>query len=99
MIPVKYHEAAEQELVEEVGYLELRARGLGRRLLAEVQRVEAILAEFPEAGAVIRRGIRRHPLRTFSYSIIYAIEEDSLLILAFAHHRRRPGYWSRRPVG
>jgi hypothetical protein len=38
--PVKYHEAAEEELLHEIGYLELRANGLGRRFFAEVQRAE-----------------------------------------------------------
>jgi hypothetical protein len=28
--PIKYHEAAEVELLNEIGYLELRAKGLGR---------------------------------------------------------------------
>jgi hypothetical protein len=28
---IRYHEAAEAELLEEIGYLELRAKGLGRR--------------------------------------------------------------------
>lgn len=32
---VKYHEAAEEELLREIGYLELRAKGLGRRFFAE----------------------------------------------------------------
>jgi hypothetical protein len=27
--PVRYHEAAEEELLHEIGYLELRANGLG----------------------------------------------------------------------
>ena len=29
MTPVTYHEAAEEELLNEIGYLELRGKGLG----------------------------------------------------------------------
>ena len=36
MIPVRYLEAAEQELLNEIGYLELRAKGLGRRFHAVI---------------------------------------------------------------
>jgi len=36
--PVRYHEAAEEELLHEIGYLELRAEGLGRRFFAEVRK-------------------------------------------------------------
>jgi hypothetical protein len=36
--PIRYHEAAEAELLDEIGYLELRAKGLGRRFFAEIRR-------------------------------------------------------------
>lgn len=96
MTPVGYHEAAEDELLKEIGYLELRAKGLGRRLLAEVRRAESLIAQFPESAEEIRPGIRKRTLRKFQYSLIYSIEEDALLILAVAHHSRRPGYWVSR---
>jgi hypothetical protein len=44
---VNYHEAAEEELLHEIGYLELRANGLGRRFFAEVQRTEKLISQFP----------------------------------------------------
>ena len=96
MTPVRYHEAAEDELLHEIGYLELRANGLGRRFLTEVRRVEKLISQFPEATAEIRPGIRKRILRKFRYSLIYSTEKDALLILAVAHHSRRPGYWIGR---
>lgn len=96
MRTVRYHEAAEAELLAEVGYLELRERGLGRRFLDDVRRAEALIAEHPAAGPELRPGIRKRLLRTFRYSLIYSVEADGVLILAIAHHRRRPGYWSGR---
>ncbi|MEW6139778.1 MAG: hypothetical protein AB1733_16245 [Thermodesulfobacteriota bacterium] len=50
MTPIRYHEAAEAELLDEIGYLELRAKGLGRRFFAEILRAENIIAQFPESG-------------------------------------------------
>jgi toxin ParE1/3/4 len=94
--PVRYHEGAESELLNEVGFLELRAKGLGRRFLAEVRHGERLITQFPEAAEEIRPGIRSRLLRTFRYSLIYSIEKDGLLILAVAHHSRRPGYWVGR---
>lgn len=96
MIPVRYHQAAEDELLNEVGYLELRVPGLGRRFLAEVRRVESLLTRFPKSGQEIFPGIRKHNLRKFRFSLIYSIEKDGLLILAIAHHSRRPRYWVGR---
>lgn len=102
MTPVNYHEAAESELLNEIGYLEQRGRGLGRRFFAEISRAERLIAQFPESAQEIQPGIRKYVLQKFRYSLIYAIEEDGVLILAVAHHSRRPGYWvgrssARRP--
>ena len=96
MTRVTYHPAAEDELLSEVGYLELRVRGLGRRFHAEIRRAESFIAQFPESAPEILPGIRKHPLRKFKFSLLYSIQEDGLLILAVAHHSRRPGYWVRR---
>ena len=96
MTPVRYHEAAEEELLHEIGYLELRANGLGRQFFTEVHRVEKLISQFPEAAEEIRPGIRKRILRKFRYSLIYSTEKDGLLILAVAHHNRRPGYWVGR---
>lgn len=96
MTPVSYHEAAEGELLSEIGYLELRADGLGRRFFAEVRRAENLIAQFPESAAEILPGIRKRVLRKFRCSLIYTIAKDGSLILAVAHHSRRPGYWVGR---
>jgi plasmid stabilization system protein ParE len=96
MIRVRYHQAAEEELLNEVGYLELRVPGLGRRFYAEVRRVETLLSQFPESGPEVLPGIRRRNLLKFPFSLIYSIEKDGLLILAVAHHSRRPRYWLPR---
>ena len=96
---VRYLEAAQDELLLEVGYLELRVKGLGRRFLGEVRRVEQLILQFPRAGREIRPGIRRRLLRKFPFSLIYSLEGDDILILAVAHHKRRPGYWLRRSGG
>ncbi len=96
MTAIRYHPAAEDELLNEVGYLELRVPGLGRRFYAEVQKAESLIARFPKSAQEVLPGIRKQVLRKFPYSLVYSLETDGLLILALAHHRRRPGYWVRR---
>jgi toxin ParE1/3/4 len=93
---VRYHEESAEELLSEIRYLEVRAQGLGRRFLEEVKRGESHIVQFPEAGEEVRPGIRKRLLRTFRYSLIYSVEQEGPLILAIAHHSRRPGYWARR---
>ena len=93
---IRYHEAAEAELLHEIGYLELRTKGLGRRFLSEIRKAESSIAEFPLSAAEIRPGIRRRVLHKFRYSLIYSEEQEELVILAVAHSSRRPGYWIDR---
>lgn len=81
MTPVEYHEAAEEELLNEIGYLELRATGLGRRLFGDVLWAENLISQFPKLAAEILPG---------------TIDKDRVLILAVAHHSRRPAYWIGR---
>ena len=96
MTAIRYLEAAEEELLTEIGYLERRAQGLGRRFFDQVKRAESLIAQSPEASEEIRPGIPRRLLRQFRYSLIYSLEPEGPLILAVAHHSRRPGYWIGR---
>ncbi len=99
MMPLRYHEAAEEELLNEIGYLEVQAQGLGRRFFAEIRRAEDRIVRFSQSAQEIRPGIRKSILRTFQYSLIYSIEPEEIVVLAVAHHRRRPGYWAGRLTG
>lgn len=96
MTPVAYHEAAEEELLREIEYLERRSLGLGRRFFTEVQKAEVRMAQFPESAPEILPGIRKCLLLKFPYSLIDTAEKDGLLILPVAHHSRRPSYWVDR---
>jgi hypothetical protein len=41
-------------------------------------------------------GTRRVPLNRFPYTVVYRETEIEIQIVAFAHNRRKPGYWSSR---
>jgi len=41
-------------------------------------------------------GARRVLLKRFPYSIVYIELEAQVRVLAFAHLRRKPGYWKSR---
>lgn len=42
--------------------------------------------------------IRRRKVGVFPYRVVYFVRDDELLIVAFAHQSRRPGYWKQRIV-
>lgn len=40
--------------------------------------------------------VRVKRVRGFPYTIAYLVDGDDLVILAYAHERRHPGYWTDR---
>lgn len=87
---------AEEELVAAAEFYASAMPRLGREFLAEVTRTCGLIAENPTAGSRLAPRIRRRLVRRFPYSVIYAEFSDTVLILAVAHQRRRPGYWQDR---
>jgi hypothetical protein len=66
---------------------------------AEMFRSVATIAENPFQAAKVGRSEEIRQLivpRPFPYSLIFANEPDRIYVLAFAHHKRRPGYWKYR---
>src|ERR1043166_5795064 len=64
--------------------------------LAEIERAIATLSDNPLMWPSYVEGTRRCVLRRFPFSIIYRVKDSSILIVAVAHGRRRPGYWRSR---
>jgi len=40
--------------------------------------------------------LRTKRVRGFPYRIVYLVDGDELVILAYPHDKQRPGYWRRR---
>lgn len=98
MTDVRFHPDARAELLDAATYYEERADGLGGQFIDEAQRVLDLLAGSPGLGSpVVGHGaLRLWPLRRFPYYVIYRAGEDAIFVLAVAHERRRPRYWSGR---
>ncbi len=90
---------AEAEYLEAVRFFEEQCPGLGASLINEFERVIALAVERPGAWKQVHpSGIRRIGLRRFPFAVFFhpGSENQLLLVTAFAHHRRRPGYWLQR---
>lgn len=89
--------AALSELRDVAAFYTLKANvELGLAFVAEFERTANVVLDNPLLGAVFRGSRRRYILRRFPYSIIYQVAAEELCILAIAHHRRNPGYWTQR---
>lgn len=96
MIVHRYLPLAREELNEAASFYEAKVTGLGVAFLDDVDRSIEMLCESPRIGAAAGRTFRKLLLRRFPYSIIYALRDEEVIIVAVAHQRKRPGYWRRR---
>ncbi len=95
MRPVQWLDEARTEAAEES-----RKRGL--ELWDEMERKLAFAQRFPHAATQIRQ-IRSHVVRRFSlmrfeYALVIVVRDHELVVIAFHHHSRKPGYWKPRLV-
>lgn len=92
----EFHPEAELEFFHTAERYDSEVTGLGARFCDEVERAVQLIQDNPGIGTPLANQIRQFVLGQFPCSILYCIESDCLFILAIAHHRRGPGYWSVR---
>jgi len=90
---------ARAEFLYAAEHYESEEPGLGEAFIAEVERAVERIAFFPAHGSPYLIGTRRIVLGRFPYSVVYHEEAGAVLVVAVAHHRRRPGYWRGRKSG
>jgi toxin ParE1/3/4 len=96
MKQARFLAAARLEYFAEVGYYAEAEPDLGRRFVEAVEEATARALAFPLAGSPSDSDTRRVLLKGFPFSLIYRVEHDDILIVALAHHGRKPGYWHSR---
>jgi hypothetical protein len=92
---------AEDELIAAERWYEARLPGLGREFRNAIDEAMERLESAPLAAAPLLTvpasiGARRVSVKRFPYSIVFIHHDDDLWVVAFAHDRRRPGYWRNR---
>jgi len=96
--PLFIEPEANQELEDAAVRYDKERSGLGQRFLDEVAATLDRIGRFPQAGAPVPfvptdLAVRRAPVKGFPYHAVYLIGDHTIRVLAFAHYRRRPGYW------
>jgi plasmid stabilization system protein ParE len=93
---VQLHPAAEAEARE--AWLRYRAYdpAVAGRFDNALGRAIDRIADSPNRWPSYLHGTRRLVLRRFPFAIVYRVDAERVLVLAIAHQRRRPGYWTRR---
>ena len=94
---IRLHREAEREVAEVSDYYgalspRLRA-GFGTELAKAMNRLLQHPASGTPAGPA---AMRRIVVARFPDSVFYQVLGDEILVVAVAHHARRPDYWSGR---
>jgi toxin ParE1/3/4 len=93
---IRLHPAAQQEIVEAASYYDSEGPGLGSAFLRDFEQAAGQIRALPESSPLVREHARQKSMARFPYAVVYSLLDDDILILAVAHHRRRPFYWQGR---
>ena len=63
-----------------------------------IQNAISRIKDAPNTFPVSDHGTRKFTLQRFPFNIFYLTRETEIVIVALAHQKRRPGYWSSRVI-
>jgi hypothetical protein len=93
---VSFHPAAVAEARAAHSWYAERSALAAAAFVYEIDHAVELIAASPERWPAYVFGTQRLLLRRYPFSIVYRHYGDLALVLAFAHTRRRPGYWRGR---
>jgi len=98
---LRLHTEASQEAIEAAEWYERQRPGLGADFQRAVDAAldlieEGIVPLGPVPSAAGARGVKRLGLKRFPFDVMVVERRTEVVIIAFAHHARRPGYWRAR---
>jgi plasmid stabilization system protein ParE len=92
-----FHEDAALDIEESVAFYRYEAGvNVATSFVDEVERVLGLLSQNSSLGRRVTNKVRKFGLTTFPYSVVYWVFEGELIVLAVAHHSRKPNYWRNR---
>lgn len=98
-LTLPFHPEAEIEVFDALDFYDeldvLQGTRLAAGLQLEIDTALGLVGELPRSFPPYALGTRRCLLRRFPYALVFDIEPEAV-VLAFAHTKRRPGYWRGR---
>lgn len=93
---VRFLSLADQEVDAAVAWYGELAEGADRDFLDELDRVIRLIRIYPLLATQIEPQVRRFLFPRFPYSLIYGIDQETIVVIAVAHQHREPRYWNDR---
>lgn len=93
---IRFLSLADQEVDDTVRWCDEQTEGLSRDFLDELDRIVRLVKTYPLLATQIEPEIRRFLFARFPYSLIYGIDQGTVVVVAVAHQHREPRYWADR---
>ena len=96
MAEPRFANAADAEFSEALLWYAERNPTAAERFEAEIGRIVTLIGRSPELFPRCDRRHRQAMLQGFPYRVVFRDDEAVAVVVAVAHHRRRPNYWRGR---
>ena len=93
---IRLHPDAERELRAAFRWYFDRNIMVAEAFRSESTHAVKTVAESPQRWPLIASHVRRYVFPRFPFSLIYRGNNELIEIIAIAHQKRRPGYWTER---
>jgi toxin ParE1/3/4 len=90
------HADAEAEILHALEWYAQRSRVAARAFVQELSGMMALAARSPESWPESFGNTRQIVFPRFPFNLVFRIKGETIEIVAVAHQRRRPSYWSDR---
>jgi plasmid stabilization system protein ParE len=96
MLPIDFLPGSHEDFAQSFNWYASKSLGAAERFMIAINSALTEIASEPERFAKIDSRHRERLVRKFPFRIVYRILDNSILIVAVAHAKRRPDYWKSR---
>jgi plasmid stabilization system protein ParE len=93
-LSLKVRDRAVEEIEKTTRWYERYASASPPGLQRAIDEAFEHIVEAPDRWPLFAENIRRYTLRRTPYCFFYTVTDNAIVVLAFSHQKRRPGYWS-----
>jgi|SRR6056297_1483247 len=87
---------AEEDAKDAANWYNDKKEGLGNEFLLALEAALNAIQRNPNHYQIVYKGLKRALTVRFPYGIFFAVEEDTIYVLAIAHTSRSPKVWKKR---
>ena len=93
--PVVFDTTAIDELLESKPWYANHLESLGEDFEREVEQTLDKIVQYPKLYPVAAKTIRKAVLKRFPFVILYAFQQDKVIVLHIFHSHRNPDTWKK----